>query len=900
MDIGDDDQNYSEGIEVDNLHGYENGDVMGETLDSNLNRVDTRRRVKLFILNKQSEWEDKGTGHVTVGFIDHLHSSGLLVRSEDNGSILLESRIQSDHSYQKQDGTLILWLEESIERALSFQEKIGCDEVWHKIGEVQRRSPGIDEIPNMESFGDDDKMYADQTDLFAIELPLCTVENLSSIHELFSKYVSPVIKKDHLVNAIQNKDYINKLLEIFVSLEKSLEDNEDAMSDLNFLQSIIKNLFHMNKRSFLTILLADENIMNVIGCLEYDIKLSLKTVPHRKFLQQKSRFKDVIPITNSDLLSKIHLMYKMQYIQDVILPTPSMFEETMMNTLAQHVHFFKIAIIEMIEKEESFLIDIFGRIEEENIKDSSNETQILLDLATLLREVVSFAQSAQDQTWKNSFSQILWTNGLMKSLLILFSSDHDSILQASIDTLQNLTEFSGALVQQNITHYCTPQEEDEHILNLIINIILDKHKSELHASSFCLLKTLIDPETFSVEMKPLNRTNFLSNFYKCCMHHLIAPLLAVTADQQMDADSDTVETTEILGQIVQLLTFCVETHSYHSRVYIINKNLLSRAVVLLSSKFSHLVLATIKLIRRIIGIKEDGFMNYIIKHNILSPVGDLLGKTKKYNMINSACLELFNFILTDHNKTLIRYVVEKLPELKEITYVGIFKSIQVEYDKSMETKHSMSMSSNDKVLSWSLKDEQHQQDRDEEAWFDDDDDDPNNINNDDDHLSNHNPTSPISSQPEANDMDLRADYPLKSTPPMEDDITSPKAEVTPTFESIYDMEASENYPTVAAATSLVTTSQNTSPQPEIATETVSAINVRPKSLVEYDCESDEDSDLDDKNNSSTPQNSEALMENESDSGGSETSRAKSLTLSDNRSHSPNDDGTYFAKRPRLT
>ncbi|WP_411023459.1 hypothetical protein, partial [Salmonella sp. s51228] len=111
--------------------------------------------------------EDKGTGHVTVGFIDHLHSSGLLVRSEDNGSILLESRIQSDHRYQKQDGTLILWIEESIERALSFQEKQGCDEVWHKIGEVQGRSTGIDELPSMESFGDDDKMFAEQTDLFA-------------------------------------------------------------------------------------------------------------------------------------------------------------------------------------------------------------------------------------------------------------------------------------------------------------------------------------------------------------------------------------------------------------------------------------------------------------------------------------------------------------------------------------------------------------------------------------------------------------------------------------------------------------------------------------------------------------------------------------------------------------
>ena len=53
------------------------------------------------------------------------------------GSLLLESKIQPDTAYQKQQETLIVWSEgENYDLALSFQEKAGCDEIWEKICQV--------------------------------------------------------------------------------------------------------------------------------------------------------------------------------------------------------------------------------------------------------------------------------------------------------------------------------------------------------------------------------------------------------------------------------------------------------------------------------------------------------------------------------------------------------------------------------------------------------------------------------------------------------------------------------------------------------------------------------------------------------------------------------------------
>lgn len=54
-----------------------------------------------------------------------------------SGSLLLESKIQPDTAYQKQQETLIVWSEgDNFDLALSFQEKTGCDEIWEKICQV--------------------------------------------------------------------------------------------------------------------------------------------------------------------------------------------------------------------------------------------------------------------------------------------------------------------------------------------------------------------------------------------------------------------------------------------------------------------------------------------------------------------------------------------------------------------------------------------------------------------------------------------------------------------------------------------------------------------------------------------------------------------------------------------
>lgn len=101
--------------------------------------TDTRRRVKLYALNADRQWDDRGTGHVSSCYVERLKGTSLLVRAESDGTLLLESKIQPDTAYQKQQDTLIVWSEgDNFDLALSFQEKAGCDEIWEKICQVNK------------------------------------------------------------------------------------------------------------------------------------------------------------------------------------------------------------------------------------------------------------------------------------------------------------------------------------------------------------------------------------------------------------------------------------------------------------------------------------------------------------------------------------------------------------------------------------------------------------------------------------------------------------------------------------------------------------------------------------------------------------------------------------------
>lgn len=117
------------------------------------------------------------------------------------------------------------------------------------------------------------------------------------------------MRREKLSTCLEMEGYIRKLMNVFHMCE-----DLDNVEGLNHLFEIFKNIFLLNKNALFEVMFAEDTIFDVVGCLEYDPNAKVRK-KHRDYLRQMAKFKEVIPITNPELLAKIHQTYRVQYIQ---------------------------------------------------------------------------------------------------------------------------------------------------------------------------------------------------------------------------------------------------------------------------------------------------------------------------------------------------------------------------------------------------------------------------------------------------------------------------------------------------------------------------------------------------------------------------------------------------------
>ncbi|XP_001628838.2 serine/threonine-protein phosphatase 4 regulatory subunit 3A isoform X1 [Nematostella vectensis] len=637
--------------------------------------ANTRRRVKVYTLNEDRQWDDRGTGHVSSSYVERLQGMSIMVRSEEDGSILLESKIQSHTAYQKQQETLIVWSEgENCDLALSFQEKAGCDEIWEKVCQVQGRDPSCTITQEILDDDESEDRFEEVLDTSGpIELPPCELSKLEEISEFLSGVPPPAIR-EKIALAIEQDNYIKKLLDLF----HMCEDLEN-IDGLHHLYDIFKSLFFMNKPSLLEIMLADDMLFDVIGCLEYDPNHP-EPRRHRRFLRETAHFTEVLPITNAELVAKIHQTFRVQYIYDVILPPPTVFEENMLASLHSYIFFNKIEIVTHLQEDDKFLRDLFMEL---NDDETSEERR--MKLVAFLKELVHFASQLQVHH-KDEFFKTVSFHGLLPALEMLLAYDNKSIKQAAVEMISQLVDISPYLVRDFIMKDGKTQE-DEMLVNQLIDYMISDGDSGDAYQLASLIKSLLDPENMALGPNKMEKSEFLSFFYKHSMHVLTAPLFAATADKVY---KDDYVTSVTLGHIIELLTFCIEHHTYHIKNYVINRDLLRRALATMRSKHKFLVLNALRFCRKIVGLKDEFYNRYIIKGKLVEPIITAFKENgNRYNLLNSAIVELFEFIRVEDIKSLSSHVCEEYRQFfKDVDYVSTFKGLVLRYEQEKDRKQT--------------------------------------------------------------------------------------------------------------------------------------------------------------------------------------------------------------------
>ena len=230
-------------------HKHSNGD-MNETADAHTDSAaamaavsaddDEGRRVKVYQLNDVGQWDDKGTGYVSI-INPHDMTLTIVVRAEiglinaaplassaPSSSIsLLHHKLSEGMDYQRQGDTILTWCEQStgLDLALSFQSALGCSNVWTLISQIQ----GIHNEQDMVITDRPTTGEEDTADTPPVSLPLPTVDN---IIELCTQIQTLTLSQRDGLCAFLSRDdptYITHVFTLQQSCEQAYELNTNTI-----------------------------------------------------------------------------------------------------------------------------------------------------------------------------------------------------------------------------------------------------------------------------------------------------------------------------------------------------------------------------------------------------------------------------------------------------------------------------------------------------------------------------------------------------------------------------------------------------------------------------------------------------------------------------------------------
>ncbi|NXO64629.1 P4R3B phosphatase, partial [Phainopepla nitens] len=528
-----------------------------------------------------------------------------------------------------------------------------------------------------------------------MDLPSCELQRLGEIADLVTSVRLSRVRKKKLALALKNEGYIPKLLELFQACE-SAKNTEG----LHLLFDIMRGILYLDKAILFEVMFSDECILGVVGCLEYDPCLA-QPGWHREFLTKTAKLQEIIPIRDPELRQKIRQTSRALYIQAIITPNLSDFEEGFLSTLNSFISSSKEEILRGLQKDEEFLPEVFAQLTNEATAGEQR-----CELMKFFKEFCAFSFTLSEK--RNEFLQTLAKLRFLPTLEILMGMDDLQVRSAATDILSYLVEFSPATVHEFVLQEARQNENDTQLITEVIKQIICSPDPGFGGDNqlMKILCALIDPEKLLAKASNLEIFEFLNIFYDRYIHVLTAPLLADTSEEWYEIGwqyiiyffvelktviflVDNFQRAEILASVLELLSFCVERHKYHMKHYIINKDLLRRTLVLMKSKHKFLALSALRFMRRIIGLKDELYNHYITLGNLFEPVVNaVLDNRNGCNLLKSASMELFEFIRVKDIQFLIAHIVENFSDaLESVKYIHTFQGLKTKYEQEKDRQN---------------------------------------------------------------------------------------------------------------------------------------------------------------------------------------------------------------------
>ncbi|XP_024373629.1 uncharacterized protein [Physcomitrium patens] len=649
------------------------------------------QRVKVYRLNDEGKWDDKGTGHVSVEYLERSDAVGLVVIDEEDNQTLLVHRISADDIYRRQEDTIISWTDPEVatDLALSFQETMGCSFIWDQICSVQRSvqlmsvggmerntRPVGDDLEHSGTSQDDDDAFRESGGPEVLELPPAELSNLP----LIAKTVAEVMPfdRDRVASMIvRDQNYIPKLVQLF----RTCEDLEN-LECLRLIFKIVKGIISLNDGLIFDIIFSDDYIMDIVGALEYDPDAT-NFHKHRTFLKDQVNFKEAVPIRDPVILSKIHQTYRIGYIKDVILPR--VLDDATYATINSIMLFNNVSVVTALHNDPAFLSELFARLRVPETPERNRR-----DLVIFVQEFCNLSKHLQPVMRGQLFSTLV-KEGLFDIVKDILKESDEVVRLSGCDILLVILNHDPTLLRTFLVH-----QSDLTLFGELVEGMLTPSEDGLQAQLLEIMRMLLDSETMDSPL--VDKSLFLEIFYERYMDQMVqiitdsCPPESCRTQSTYGSSTDFGKQTrravapEILGNICELMCFCVQHHRFRIKYYVMRNHVVEKILKLTRRKEKYLVVAAVRFLRTCVALKDEFYYRYIVKHNLFEPIiGAFVANGNRYNLLNSTVLELVDFIRKEGIKTLIVHLIEKYSlKFESIDYVDTFRALKVKYEQLLE------------------------------------------------------------------------------------------------------------------------------------------------------------------------------------------------------------------------
>ncbi|XP_037405511.1 serine/threonine-protein phosphatase 4 regulatory subunit 3B-like isoform X1 [Triticum dicoccoides] len=646
------------------------------------------QRVKVYRLRDGGKWDDQGTGHVAVDYIEGSKEPGLTVLDEEDNETLLVHNITSEDIYRKQEETIISWRdpEAATELALSFQEAAGCSYIWDNICDIQRNlqfsnlgglevgpRPASEHLEASRVLHSHDESFRSVNGELR-ELPPVDLSNLPLILKtILEGGITDQMRVAELIT--QDRDFFPKLLDIF----RMCEDLEN-LDDLHMIFKLVRGIILLNSPSIFDKIFSDEFILDIIGALEYDPEVA-KVQKHRIFLKDHVVFKEAIPIKNISVVSRIHQTYRIGYLKDVILPR--ILDDATLASLNTMIHTNNAAVISLLKDDACFIQDLFSRMRSPNISMESKR-----ELVLFLHEFCTLSKSLPLVQQLRLFRD-LSGEGVFEIVSDVLQSQDRKIVSAGTDIVILFLNQDPNLLRSYIV-----QQEGNSLLGLLVKGMVTDFGEQMHCQFLEILRILMD----SFTMSGAHRDVIIEIFYERHLDYLVDVIASSCPSRSATRTSPNSALVggntevhrikpEILLNVCELLCFCVVHHPYRIKCNFLMNNAIEKILTMTRRSEKFLVVAAVRFMRTIISRNDEHLIRHVVKFNLLKPIIDAFVENgDRYNMLQSGVLELLEHIRKENLKPLVIYVTESFSDqLMKFEHFGSIQAFKLKYQQYLES-----------------------------------------------------------------------------------------------------------------------------------------------------------------------------------------------------------------------